>query len=203
MCCLLLQGGWWGWGGSHGSEGRPSLHLSVIILWYSVCSTVSVCSDFLAVLAKPSSKLWPPYATWFCATSYQCLHFSNSYSNSIWYPLWPLSVWRFRISYVFHQAIVHQVDLLRRHVSGSSYPTFMAMEKGRALSPRKALSWAPKPSCDPSLPFTLAEITFHFFSCCFSTVLSFPSSPSADAHSVSRLTLIPAFIVAISSILRF
>lgn len=42
--------------------------------------------------------------------------------------------------HVFHQATVHQVGLLRRHVSGSSYPTFMAMEKGRALSPRKALS---------------------------------------------------------------
>lgn len=43
-----------------GLRAGPSLRLSVVILWYSVCSTVSVCPDFLAVLAKPSSKLWSP-----------------------------------------------------------------------------------------------------------------------------------------------
>lgn len=43
-----------------GLRAGPSLQLSVIILWYSVCSTVSVCPDFLAALAKHLSKLWSP-----------------------------------------------------------------------------------------------------------------------------------------------
>lgn len=123
-----------------GLRAGPSLRLSVVILWYSVCSTVSVCPDFLAVLAKPSSKLWSPLQLGFVL-------FLLFLISAFTFPILIQTVFDIFFDPCLsadsesHMSLTklmsHHVGLFRWHVSVSPHPAFIAMEKRRALSQGK------------------------------------------------------------------